>query len=52
MSDNPKAHPNYEITETYMKMLQDTIRKNPPYWLWSHNRWKRKRLPEDQKREE
>lgn len=52
MSDNPKAHPNYEITETYMKMLQDTIRKNPPYWLWSHNRWKHKRLPEDQKREE
>lgn len=52
MTENPKEHPNYELTDTYMKMLQDTIRKNPPYWLWSHNRWKRKRLPEDQKREE
>ena len=22
-------------------MLEETIRKNPPYYLWTHNRWKR-----------
>ena len=30
-------------TEAYLRALEQTIRRNPPYWLWSHNRWKRKR---------
>lgn len=24
----------------YLKMMEDTIRREPQYWLWSHNRWK------------
>lgn len=27
------------ITKEYFKMLEATIRRQPPYWLWSHNRW-------------
>jgi Lauroyl/myristoyl acyltransferase len=30
----------FEITETYMKMLEEVIVEQPEYWLWSHNRWK------------
>ncbi len=30
-------------TRAYLHRLEDSIRRNPPYWLWSHNRWKRKR---------
>lgn len=30
-------------THAFLKRLEDSIRRNPPYWLWSHNRWKRKR---------
>lgn len=32
-------------TRAFLKELETTIRNNPPYWLWSHNRWKRKRNP-------
>ena len=29
-----------QLTDTYINMLQDTIRRQPAIWLWSHNRWK------------
>jgi KDO2-lipid IV(A) lauroyltransferase len=32
-----------EITKRYMKTLEQKIIANPPYWLWSHKRWKRTR---------
>lgn len=32
-----------EITRLYMKALEDQILREPPYWLWSHRRWKHKR---------
>lgn len=31
------------ITQTHTRMLEDTIRRQPEYWLWSHKRWKRTR---------
>lgn len=30
-------------TRAYLKKLEESIRRAPAYWLWSHNRWKRKR---------
>lgn len=30
-------------TRAFLSALEQSIRRNPPYWLWSHNRWKRKR---------
>lgn len=33
----------FSVTEAYFRMLEETINKAPQYWLWSHNRWKRKR---------
>lgn len=30
-------------TRAYLRKLEESIRRNPPYWLWSHNRWKRTR---------
>ena len=32
-------------TRQYFRMLEQTIRENPPYWLWSHNRWKAEKRP-------
>ena len=29
-----------ELTEMYTRMLEDTIRREPAQWLWSHKRWK------------
>ena len=41
MTEQPKSFPNYEITVNYAKLLEQTICREPQYWLWSHNRWKR-----------
>lgn len=29
----------FPYTRSYMKMLEETIRRNPPFWLWSHKRF-------------
>ncbi len=42
ISDRPEDTFNNEITMRYVKFLEETIRKNPPLWLWSHRRWKHK----------
>lgn len=33
----------FPVTRRYLQMLEATIRRDPRFWLWSHNRWKRKR---------
>ena len=43
MSDHPAELPENELTERYFRMLENTIRRDPASWLWSHNRWKRTR---------
>ena len=39
----PREMAEYEITDIYFRMLEETIRRNPEYWLWTHKRWKRTR---------
>ena len=29
-----------EISRLFMNRLEETIRRQPPFWLWSHKRWK------------
>lgn len=41
MSDEAKSEPKFSLTEMYYRLLEKSIIDNPPYWLWSHNRWKR-----------
>lgn len=41
MTNSPKDYPDYEVTVDYANRLEQTIRRAPQYWLWSHNRWKR-----------
>lgn len=40
ITSTPQACQPYEITETYVQLLEQTIRNNPAGWLWSHKRWK------------
>lgn len=30
----------FEITERYVRHLEEDIRRVPEYWMWSHRRWK------------
>lgn len=41
MCDQPKQEPKFAITEKYYRLLEDSIKRAPEFWLWSHNRWKR-----------
>ncbi len=42
MCDDLENVPKFAITEKYYRLLEESIMRNPEYWLWSHNRWKRK----------
>ncbi len=37
-----------EITERYIRLLEDMIKERPELWMWSHNRWRH--TPEKQAR--
>jgi len=44
ITDTSKATKEGEITEAYIQKLEEAIRRNPGIWLWSHKRWKHKRV--------
>jgi KDO2-lipid IV(A) lauroyltransferase len=37
---DPAATARYEITELHTRFLENIIKEEPAYWLWSHRRWK------------
>ena len=44
IAKNPSRTQPMEITERFNKANEDLIRQYPEYWLWSHRRWKHKRV--------
>lgn len=48
MVDEPKQTQPNEITNLYLKTLEDMINEEPQYWLWSHRRWKFKPVATNQ----
>ena len=43
ITKEPENMGEFEVTKTFFNMLEDTINRDPRYYLWSHNRWKRTR---------
>lgn len=43
VTEFPKTTEAGEITECFARRLEQTIRRAPAYWFWSHKRWKLKR---------
>ncbi len=41
--ENPKNYTDAEIMKKYIGKMEETIREQPEYYLWSHRRWKHKR---------
>ena len=39
----PQKTADFEITDAYFRLLEESIRRAPEFWLWSHDRWKRTR---------
>ncbi len=44
ITDAPRQTPPDWITEQHLRALERSIQEAPPYWLWSHRRWKRQPL--------
>lgn len=40
LDDGSHNSENGQLTKKYAAMLQNTISRNPPIWLWTHKRWK------------
>lgn len=40
LSDDVKSVPNYEITEIFLRKVEQQILEAPEFYLWTHNRWK------------
>lgn len=41
VSDAPNDLPEFELTKRCLSILEESIRKEPHLYLWTHNRWKR-----------
>jgi KDO2-lipid IV(A) lauroyltransferase len=40
---SPSEYSEDEISHMFVKRLEENIRQQPPFWLWSHKRWKQTR---------
>ena len=43
LSENALKVPDYEITDKFLKLVEQQIYEAPEYYLWTHKRWKHKR---------
>lgn len=44
LSENAKEEPNYEITDRFLKLVEQQIYEKPENYLWTHKRWKHRKL--------
>lgn len=42
ITEHPNELPEGVVMQKYVDCLEDTIRREPAFWLWSHRRWKHK----------
>lgn len=47
ITENARESKPFEITERATRMLEEKINERPELWLWSHRRWKHKRVVSD-----
>ena len=41
ITENAKEMGENEITKRFFELLEESVRRAPQYYLWTHNRWKR-----------
>jgi len=42
ITDTPNNFKDYEITDAFLKLVEQQIKEAPEYYLWTHKRWKHK----------
>lgn len=45
ISEHPNNFKNFELTEKYIKIVENQIRKKPEYYTWTHKRFKHRKNP-------
>lgn len=40
ITENPRELPDYQISEIFMKGLEESIKEAPEFYFWTHKRWK------------
>ena len=43
LSEDAKSVPNYEITDQFLKLVEEQILEAPEFYLWTHKRWKHRK---------
>lgn len=43
IATDPKSIPDYEITDAYLKEVEQQIVEAPEFYFWTHKRWKHRR---------
>ena len=46
--EHPAGLPEYLVTDTHVKRLEEVIREKPEFWIWTHRRWKHKKPLKDE----
>ncbi|MDR1886643.1 MAG: lysophospholipid acyltransferase family protein [Prevotellaceae bacterium] len=46
LSESSKITSVHELTDKYLRMMEKIIYDKPEYWMWSHRRWKRRKIAE------
>ena len=46
LHESPRDAEKFEITHKYFELIERDIKEQPSNWLWTHNRWKRKKNPD------
>ncbi len=47
LSETPKAVPDFEITDAFLREIETAILEAPEYYFWTHKRWKhRNKFPQ------
>ena len=44
ITQKPKEESYGEIIKKFVFLLESDIKNQPEYWLWTHNRWKKKKI--------
>ena len=44
IAKEPKGFADFEITDQFLKLVESQIHEAPEYYLWTHKRWKHRRV--------
>ena len=44
ITEQPKKFKNFEITDKFIRLLENQIKEKPEYYTWTHRRFKHRKV--------